>query len=35
MRLVVKTYKYKLYGSGQRVADYAEGRSQFKHIKLD
>lgn len=28
-------YKYKLYGSGQIVADYAEGRSQFKHVKLD
>ena len=24
------TYKYKLYGSGQIVADYAEGRSTFK-----
>jgi len=25
------TYKYKLYGSGQIVSDYAEGRSQFHH----
>lgn len=28
------TYKYKLYGSGQIVADYAEGRKQFHHKDL-
>jgi glutamate-5-semialdehyde dehydrogenase len=25
------TYKYKLHGSGQTVADYAQGKSTFKH----
>ena len=25
------TYKYKLHGSGQVVADYAAGRRSFKH----
>lgn len=29
------TYKYKLYGTGQIVADYAEGRKEFTHRKLD
>jgi glutamate-5-semialdehyde dehydrogenase len=28
------TYKYKLKGNGQIVADYAEGRRKFKHRKL-
>jgi glutamate-5-semialdehyde dehydrogenase len=28
------TYKYKLKGSGQVVADYAEGRKKFRHRKL-
>ena len=28
------TYKYKLYGSGQIVADYASGKSQFTHKDL-
>ncbi|MGE5322168.1 MAG: glutamate-5-semialdehyde dehydrogenase [Actinomycetota bacterium] len=28
------TYKYKLKGSGQVVADYAEGRKKFKHRRL-
>ncbi|MBR0596870.1 glutamate-5-semialdehyde dehydrogenase [Sinanaerobacter chloroacetimidivorans] len=28
------TYKYKLYGNGQIVADYAEGRSSFKFKDL-
>ena len=28
------TYKYKLYGNGQIVADYAEGRKQFHHKDL-
>jgi glutamate-5-semialdehyde dehydrogenase len=28
------TYKYKLKGSGQIVADYAEGRKKFRHRKL-
>jgi len=27
-------YKYKLYGSGNVVADYAEGRKTFKHRRL-
>ena len=26
------TYKYKLYGQGQIVADYAEGRRHFHHV---
>ncbi|MCR4588734.1 MAG: glutamate-5-semialdehyde dehydrogenase [Lachnospiraceae bacterium] len=29
------TYKYKLFGSGQIVADYAEGRKQFRFRDLD
>ncbi|HNR90114.1 MAG TPA: glutamate-5-semialdehyde dehydrogenase [Spirochaetota bacterium] len=28
-------YKYKLVGSGQTVADYAEGRKKFTHRRLD
>jgi len=28
------TYKYKLKGSGQTVADYAEGRKKFGHRKI-
>ncbi|NJP40061.1 glutamate-5-semialdehyde dehydrogenase [Oscillospiraceae bacterium HV4-5-C5C] len=28
------TYKYKLYGKGQIVADYSEGRSHFTHCPL-
>lgn len=28
------TYKYKLKGSGQVVADYAEGRKRFRHRRL-
>lgn len=28
------TYKYKLKGSGQIVADYAEGRKKFKHRRI-
>jgi glutamate-5-semialdehyde dehydrogenase len=28
------TYKYKLKGSGQVVADYAEGRKKFRHRRL-
>jgi glutamate-5-semialdehyde dehydrogenase len=28
------TYKYKLYGSGQTVADYASGKKQFTHRRL-
>jgi glutamate-5-semialdehyde dehydrogenase len=28
------TYKYKLKGSGQIVADYAEGRKKFRHLRL-
>ncbi len=27
-------YKYKLYGDGHIVADYASGNKKFKHIKL-
>lgn len=27
-------YKWKLYGSGQIVSDYAEGKSHFTHKKL-
>ena len=29
-----KVYKYKLYGSGQIVADYAKGYKSFKHIPI-
>jgi glutamate-5-semialdehyde dehydrogenase len=29
------TYKYKLYGSGQIVADYANGKKQFTHRRLE
>jgi len=29
------TYKYKLYGSGETVAEYASGKKQFKHRKID
>jgi glutamate-5-semialdehyde dehydrogenase len=28
------TYKYKLHGSGQVVASYAEGRKTFKHRRV-
>ena len=27
-------YKYKLYGSGQTVGEYADGKKHFKHIQL-
>lgn len=29
------TYKYQLYGSGQKVGDYAAGRKKFLHRELD
>jgi len=29
------TYKYKLYGSGETVAEYASGKKKFKHRKVD
>lgn len=28
------TYKYKLYGNGQIVADYADGRKSFRHKRI-
>ena len=29
------SYKYKLYGNGDIVGDYAEGKKQFKHIRRE
>ena len=29
------SYKYKLYGHGDIVADYASGAKKFKHIRRD
>ena len=29
------TYKYKLYGNGETVAEYASGKKQFKHRKIE
>ena len=31
----LSTYKYKLYGNGQIVADFAEGRKKFEFVELD
>ena len=29
------TYKYKLFGSGHTVAEYAKGEKQFKHRRIE